>query len=703
MKKLPILFLLTVLSGWMLRAQPINRSTPETNLKSAKEAEENGNPYEALDLYGKVYDESKDKAIAVKVAELEYTLRDYEKAERAYSRIVTRDRKQEYTEQKFWYAMSMKRNGKYAEAADMFKQYIDAGQDPALVQAAKREMAGCEIAKKAKQPDNLLVNNLGKKANSPQTEASPAFSGGELYYTSMQAKEVVAPDGKSEDWYMKVYTAAKSGKEYGAPTALGTEINREGWQQGNVSVTPDGKTMYFTRALLAEKGQTLAESKIYFSAKGSDGWSGANEVTGVNGDYIAKHPCEGELFGEKVLFFVANMPGGKGGYDIYYAPKKSEGVFGLPVNLGEVINTVGEESSPFYRDGKLYYSTDGRPTMGGLDVFESQWNGSNWSEPKIMPLGVNSSVDDIYYTQTPDGMSGFFVSNRPGPNNLKSKTCCDDIYAWEFERVKVELLAKTFRLKRKGEKENQPLKKCTVVVYDVTNKTPLPVDERTNPEANEFNFVLQPEKNYQVIASCVGYESDTLDFETIGVKKSVKIDKKLTLRLERPVTVEVDTIIKQNEPIRLDNILYDFNKADIRPDAEPDLQFLTDLLNKYPDMKIELSSHTDSRGSNESNQSLSQRRAESARNWIVAKGIAGDRIVAKGYGESQLLNKCADGVECSEEEHQLNRRTEFKIISGPTTITVEKRERMKITVPKSKATGRQSVPEDAELFFYQKN
>ena len=674
MKKHYVLFFLTVLSGWMLHAQPINRSTPETNLKSAKQAEENGNPYEALDLYQKVYEANKDKAIALKIAELEYTLRDYEKAERAYSRIVTRDRKQEYTEQKYWYAMSMKRNGKYAEAADMFQQYIDAGQDPGLVQAAKREKAGCELGKKAKQPDNLLVNNLGKKANSPQTEASPAYSGGELFYTSMQSKEVVEMDGKNQEWYMKVYSASKRGKEYGAPTAVSTEINREGWQQGNVSITPDGKTMYFTRALLKEEGQSLAESKIYYSMKGSDGWSGANEVSGVNGDYIAKHPCEGELFGEKVLFFVANMPGGKGGFDIYYAPKKSDGVFGLPVNLGEVINTVGEESSPFYRDGKLYFSTDGRPTLGGLDVFESQWNGSVWSEPRNLSLGVNSSVDDIYYTQTPDGMSGFFVSNRPGPNNLKSKTCCDDIYAWEIERVKVNLMAKTLRFKRKGEKENQPLTGATVQVIDVSDKNPANVASKTNPAANDFSFELQPEKSYLVIATREGYQPDSLTFNTVGVKKSKDIDKTLTLRVVRK---EPETrIVKTNEPIRLDNILYDYDKWDIRPDAEPDLQSLTDLLKKYPDMKIELSSHTDSRGQDAYNESLSQKRAESAKAWIVAKGIAADRIVAKGYGEKQLLNNCANGVECTEEQHQLNRRTEFKIIAGPTSITIEREEKV---------------------------
>ncbi|MEO6759509.1 MAG: hypothetical protein ABIO24_08655 [Saprospiraceae bacterium] len=493
MKKLLFLIVLTTLATVAAQAQPINRATPEANMKAAEEAVANNNPYAALDLYEKVYADNKDKQVAAKIAKLNYDLRDYEKAEKGFSRIVQRDRKQEFTEMKYWYAMAMKANGHYADAADMFKQYIAEGQDAALVADSAIQLAGCDLGKKAKQPDNFLVANIGKKANSPQTESSPSYSGGELYYSSLQAKDVVTLDGKEGDWFAKIYTANKAGEEYGDPTALGEQINREGWHQGNVSITPDGKTMYFTRVKIAEKGQNLEESKIFYSQKGADGWGAANEVVGVNGDFLSKHPCEGDLFGERVLFFAANMTGGKGGFDVYYAPKKGEGQFGLPVNLGEVINTAGDELSPFYRDGKLYFSSNGRPTIGGLDVFESQWNGAKWSEPKDMPLGVNTSLDDQYYTTAADGMSGFLVSNRPGPNNLKSKTCCDDIYAWEFERVKVNLNAVTLRYKRKGEKENQPLTGSTVQVFDITDRNPVDVEEKTNPAANDFAFSLVPE------------------------------------------------------------------------------------------------------------------------------------------------------------------------------------------------------------------
>ncbi|MCK6695450.1 MAG: tetratricopeptide repeat protein, partial [Thermoanaerobaculia bacterium] len=266
---------LALFPGAVLLAQPLNRSTPDAMLKSAQEAESTGNPYAALEFYEDVYDETKDKAINVKIAKLNFELRDYQQAERQLSRIVLRDRKNEYTELKYWYAMALKHNGKYADAADMFNQYISEGQDKALVEASKREAAGCKIGMKAKQPENLTVNNIGKKANSPQTEASPSYSGGELYFTTLASKEIITLDGKEGDWYTKIYTATKAGQtaEFGAPTPLGTQVNREGWHQGNVSITPDGKTMYFTRVQM--ENNYLGESKIYFALKGSDGWGAA--------------------------------------------------------------------------------------------------------------------------------------------------------------------------------------------------------------------------------------------------------------------------------------------------------------------------------------------------------------------------------------------------------------------------------------------
>jgi peptidoglycan-associated lipoprotein len=704
MKKSIVLILtLVALSLTASMAQPINRPTPESNRKAAMIADSTNNPYAALELWQDVYDVTKDKPVLKEIARNQYLIRDYVKAEKTYSKLVLRDRKGEYTELKYWLAMSMKANAKYAEAEDMFNQYIAEGADDMLKKKAKVEIAGCQLGVKAKPAENIIITNAGKKVNSPQTEASPSANNGELYFTSMKAKDVITIDGKEGDWYTKIYSAGpgKAPGEYGDPTVLGTQINREGFVQGNVSITPDGKTMYFTRVQM--NNNVMSESKIFYAKKGADGWGAASEVKGVNGDYLAKHPCEGELFGEKVLFFVANMTGGKGGDDIFYATKKGDGQFGLPVNLGAVVNTAGDEATPFYRDGKLYFSSNGLPSLGGFDVFETQWNGSVWSTPKPLPMGINTSLDDLYYSvAAADGMSGFLVSNRPGPNNLKSATCCDDIYTWEYERIKVEVVAKTFRFKKKGEKENQPLTGCIVQIYDVTEKNPMKVEEKNNGAANDFSFTLAPEKSYKLIASRDGYVGDTISINTVGIKKSTTVEKKLTLhtvKKEEPAPTEIE--VEHDKPILLSNIYYDYDKWDIKPESEPDLQSLVDLMTEHPDMKIELRSHTDSRGRDDYNMTLSQKRAESAKSWIVAKGISGDRIVAKGYGETQLLNGCTNGVQCSEDEHRLNRRTEFVITAGPTVIKIKTREKVipkdAGDKPKTKAGGKQSYN---PVFFY---
>ena len=196
------------------------------------------------------------------------------------------------------------------------------------------------------------------------------------------------------------------------------------------------------------------------------------------------------------------------------------------------------------------------------------------------------------------------------------------------------------------------------------------------------------------MATREGFQTDTVRFNTTGIKKTTKVEKKLTLRTVKPpkVDTEPDSIVVSiNEPIRLNNIYYDYDKDNILADAEQDLQIILDLMKKYADMKIELSSHTDARGKDDYNENLSQRRAENAKRWLTERGIAADRIVAKGYGEKLLLNGCANGVECSDDEHRYNRRTEFKIIAGPTEITIQRIEKRKPTTtgdkPKDGKTG----------------
>jgi peptidoglycan-associated lipoprotein len=213
---------------------------------------------------------------------------------------------------------------------------------------------------------------------------------------------------------------------------------------------------------------------------------------------------------------------------------------------------------------------------------------------------------------------------------------------------------------------------ATTELFEVGQK--ISVDSKTNFAGNNFSFLLDADKTYKAYISREGFYPDSITFNTNGIFDDYTVKKTLVLR-PRPVAEEYDQY-SINEPIRLNNIYYDLDKDNILPAAERDLGYLRELMEQYADMIIELSSHTDSQGDSPYNQKLSQRRADSAKRWLVNEGITATRIKTVGYGEKVLLNRCKNGVKCSDEEHQVNRRTEFKIIAGPETILVKK-DRMK--------------------------
>ncbi len=663
-------------------SQPVGRVTPKVMLEIADEEFEKKNYYTALEWYEKYTDEVEEPELEVsyKIAQVQYILRDFRQAERDYKRVIRKiERLQQRKERKpsieipnypdirFTYARILKMNEKYDEAIEQFQRYItEEAEEPTMVRLAKSEITGAEMGQASMDIPGLEVNALENEINSPFTEYSPYISGDgqSLYYSSFSRDDIVVLDGKEGSYHSKVYMAKKADEGWAAGSALSDKINRENYHSGNATFSEDGNTMYFTRSLL--EGNSLNKSIIYYSQRGSDGWMGARALEGQDTSYINRHPMPGELYGKEVLFFVSDRPGGFGGLDIYYAPFIEEGELGEAVNLGKVINTLGDEATPFYIDGTLFFSSTGHAGLGGYDIFETTWDGSKWSEPLNLGKGLNSSVDDLYYTADEKGLNGFLVSNRPSKNSLKSKTCCDDIYEFTRPEIIAGLLADVV------DNNGKPLRGANLSLLELTNDEKELLKEKTNPNGNTFEFGLELEKAFMVYATKEGYFPDSFTVNTVGLIESANYEHTFNL-LPIPVPEpEYDTVtVTINEPIRLSKIYYDFDDDKILAEAEEDLADLLNLLNEYPEMVIELSSHTDSRGRNSYNQQLSQRRANSAKNWLVDKGIDTERIKAVGYGESQILNQCTDGVECTDEEHRFNRRTEFKILEGPTTITIK--------------------------------
>lgn len=446
---------------------------------------------------------------------------------------------------------------------------------------------------------------------------------------------------------------------------LSESVNRPDFNSAGVSFSRDGGKMYFTRASLLNNG--IESSTIYVSQKSAEGWGVGAELENVNGDWLAMHPVEGELFGTKVLFFVSDMPGGQGGLDIYYSNISGDNI-GQPTNLGPSINTKEDEITPFYQDGTLYFSSNGHPTIGGFDIYYATWTGSGWKDVTNIGFNYNSPYDDQFLRFDNTGVNGYMVSNRPNKDKLKmrgNETCCDDIYKINLKELVVGLEALT--VDDKG-----PLKGAVVELYDLTaGGYP---DMKTNLNSNNFSFTLETERSYKAVIKKDGYFPDSITFNTVGILDDYTVKKTIKLKADpdwgkKKSETEILTI---NEPIRLNNIYFDYTKWNILPDAEQDLNAIKDLMNQYPDMVVELGSHTDSRGKDQYNLELSQRRANSTKSWLVKAGIASDRIKAVGYGETVILNQCTNEVQCTDDEHRKNRRSEFKIIAGPQTIEVKK-------------------------------
>lgn len=657
-------------------------------IQTGNEELEKLNFYGALEWYEKAYEadkELRDNDLAYKIANLHYMLRDYRRAERWYRKVVEKKYRKGTNpylpEARFIYGRVLKMNENYEEAIGELEEYVMETKNAVNKQLAQSELTGAQMAMGMTPVTGIFIENAGK-SNTKTTETSPYLADdGTLYYASFLSDEFTVVDGKAGDYHLKIAKSTrkekkKRGKRGEEPTielgpfqkgkALNSKINREGYHTGNLTFSDDGNIMFFTRMQL--NGNTVGESKLYFSEKKGNTWKGATEVTGINGDYIVKHPAVGEHFGNEVLFFSANMPGGTGGYDIYYATKKGEGVYGDPINVGDVINTVGDDESPFYKDGTLYFSSTGHPGIGGFDIFSSLWNGSVWGKPANLGKGYNSPVDDLHFMLDGGGNNGALISNRVGTKSIKSKTCCDDVFIVKIPEVVLELLATTF------DATDKPLNGVTVSLMEVINNKPGDTDSQNNSSGNNFGFTLNEDISYMLIGRAEGYFPDTAYLNTVGMAESTTIQKELRLTPVPPPVIVPDepkeVVVEIDKPIELKNILFEFDDDRILPEAEPDLSLVLELMNQYSDMVVELGSHTDAQGNDSYNQRLSQRRATSSKKWLTDRGIASSRIKAVGYGETQIRNQCINGVKCPDIEHKYNRRTEFKIIAGPTSIKI---------------------------------
>jgi outer membrane protein OmpA-like peptidoglycan-associated protein len=610
--------------------------------RTFKAAEKHYANYEfatAAGLFENVVKEHPDNTKAqFRLADCYYKVNKHKEAEAAYAKVISSPETTPYDQ--LTYARVLKENGKYSEAKKWFDKYLQS--DPGN-RAVNNQMNSCDSSL---HHSGLLPFYVLTKINFNVAGSvfSPVITGDTLL---VAAEAPVKKEEQHKSWtghgYLDVYFANPDKPEHLKP--IGGNVNTD-LHEGPAVLAPSGKQLYFTRSYMLEKDPAKAKDndnhlELCVAEKGSDGNWTVIKCLGMNSpEYSCGHPAISPD-GQK-LFFASDMPGGMGGTDIYYCNLEN-GSWSKPINAGPLVNTNGEEMFPTIQQPipgtiHLYFSSDGHPGAGGLDIFKAEVKGTNITTVKRMEAPFNTVNDDFGITFKKDGKSGYFSSNR-GDN-----TGHDDIY--HFQRLD----PKYFVSIEVKEKNTGALVPNAVVEVSHSRKGTL---QKMTADANgKIFFHADSSTNYAAVTTKDGYFKAYGAVNTGGFHGQLMDTSFVTLTIEQIIL---------NKPIRLDNIYYDYNKADIRPDAAIELDKLVKIMVDNPQIKIELSSHTDCRGSDTYNAKLSQRRAESAVKYIISKGIAPDRITAKGYGESKLLNECDDGVKCTEEQHQFNRRTEFKV------------------------------------------
>ena len=548
----------------------------------------------------------------------------------------------------YYLALSLKSNNDYDKADSLISNYLGKGKNQNVISLMRRELQYINNLKNYPDTSYYRVKNLNA-INTEFAEYSPSFSNDKLYFVSNRVSEkIYSGTGTPFTDLFEVKTRGAN-VDLNSLKKLDDNINNEKVNEGSITFSEDGMYMIFAKG---NDGKNSGRNNVdlYWSRCRRGVWTNPrllNVNTSRSWDSTPYLSKDG-----KTLYFASNRSKGYGGTDIYKANVNRRGRWINIQNLGPEINTPGNELFPSVtEDGRLYFSSDNHEGFGGLDIFVATRRGgkitiSNPGKP------LNSRGDD-FGVNPYNPTRGFFTSNRDGGKGD------DDIYTFVNDDPNLKIvnyvLKGTTLTQKNDDKELIILGNSSVKLLD---KEGVVIEETFTDDNGEFEFIVYTDEEYLLIGEKENYFSTRGDFSTIGKELDKTKLKEFITNVEFEKNLILDRIIV-NKSIVLDNIYYDLDKADIREDAAIELDKLVIILEDNPNISIELSSHTDDRSSVEYNQDLSQRRAESAVSYILSKGIDRSRISAKGYGESQLLILNAK----TEDEHQINRRTEFKVTS----------------------------------------
>lgn len=624
----------------------------ESVLKSATKKYDRFSYVKTTDVLLKLAEKGyESQELLQKLGNVYYFNNEMQDAEKWYKKLFS-DYQDVDAEYLFRYAQTLKALKKYNEADKMMQRFTEArGSEKRskLFNAQKDYLSVIEDLS-----ENFEVKNLD--INSEVSDFGSNVFNNKLIFASSRK------DGKNYIWnnqpYLNLFSAEKlESGSYSNAELLNKGVNTK-YHESTVSFMPSNDVMYFTRNnffknRLDRDEEGVNRLQVYRTKLQSNNkWGDVTSIHFNSDAYSVAHPTV-NANGTK-LYFASDMPGTVGNSDLYVVDINEDGSLGTPINLGGVINTEGQETFPFINSrGDLYFSSNGHNGLGGLDIyfisnFEEKLKNNTPFTIDNMGKPLNSSMDDFGYYENLETKEGFFTSNREGGKGD------DDIYSFTVPDCIQGLTGKVFDKKTK-----EVLANASLILLEGSGKQ----IGATTADANgayKFEEVLICNSEYLIRASKDKYLTNEERFSSTNNRKR-DVNQDVYLEIDQ-VAIEEGTNLRI--ALNLKPIYFDFDKHNIRPDAEIELQKVIAVMKKLPKLKIDVRSHTDSRASKSYNERLSSRRNKSTIAYIVEKGgISAGRLTGKGYGESELVNKCSDGVSCTKEEHQLNRRSDFIVVS----------------------------------------
>lgn len=625
--------------------------------KKAKE----GSYYVATKYLEDAYKDKPDKVeIMHLLGECNLYLRDYEASAKYYTAEMAKD-SGAYANDKFFLGQMLKSNGKYEEAKSAFQSYLRAKLDKGdgnYKNLAKLELIGCDSALVIiKHPNKVKVEKITTGLNTPLQDAAPKpLKGDRVIFTSMKTDTAVDFTTSKADYFTTIFTAEKAGKGYTNRTQLPYPPNDLHANAGNAILSPDEQTMIFTKCADTLNMSNMVNCKLYKATKKNPlEWNQPVELKNLNNpEGTSTEPAWGiDKDSNAILYFVSDRKGAKG-LDIFYATINKDGSFGSPQNVGPEVNTLGDEVTPFYdiKSKTLYFSSNGHASIGGLDIFKVSGVPGKWSKDVInLGVPINSPADDLYFALNDKSAKGFLVSNRVGTTSPRGTTCCDDI--WNVN-VLHDVYLRGYYVKR-GDPTNTPVQGVDASLYKVAgNNFDFVANAKTTPEP--FVFPVQRGTSYKMNGNKEGFWPSIDNLSVSEDEERDTIDQ----------VFYIDPIIRIH--IKIPNVYFAFDKSNIIDFYKEQIDSVVKILNDHPGYSVEIQGYTDSKGSDDYNQKLSERRANEVKTFLIKKkAIAEGRVVAKWFGKSNpaVPNELPNGEDDPEGRAQ-NRRVEFKIITDKT-------------------------------------